>query len=80
MHHVVPSAQSLTDDGAMVAFLVYEPELGKAQSAALFVSVNYPGQSLSWPHDDPKYELTLIPHTCLARLGLKGAMFYCCGI
>lgn len=46
--------------------------MGKAQSTALFVSINYTGYSLSWPHDDP--ELLLIPHTCLAQLGLKGAM------
>lgn len=48
--------------------------MGKAQSTALFVSINYTGYSLSWPHDDLKSELLLIPHTCLARLGLKGAM------
>ena len=54
--------------------------MGITQSAVLLVSVNYAGYSLSWPCDDLEFELALIPHTCLAQFGLRGAMLYCCGI
>lgn len=46
----------------------------KACPAVLFVTINATGYSLSWPHDNLKSELALIPHTCLAQLNLKGAM------